>query len=151
MVFAHAPVIFPAVLGLPLPYRPSFYLHVGVLHLSLIVRVVGDLVDVLGRWRGWGGLLNAVALLLFMVNTGRSMALGGRGGESQSDSGDAAGHVRWFAFDAGQSLGEHTAPFDAVAHVPEGVGVDCAGDGGADPAQCRSGRWHWLRTRPARW
>jgi hypothetical protein len=32
----------------------------------VIVRVVGDLVDVLGRWRGWGGLLNAGALLLFM-------------------------------------------------------------------------------------
>ena len=82
MVFAHAPIIFPAVLGVSLPYRPSFYLHVGVLHLSLIMRVVGDLVDVLGRWRGWGGLLNAVALLLFMINTGRSMALGGMRGES---------------------------------------------------------------------
>ena len=58
MVFAHAPVIVPAVLGLPLESRPTFYLHVGVLHLSLIVRVVGDLVDVLGRWRGRGGLLN---------------------------------------------------------------------------------------------
>ncbi len=82
MVFAHAPIIFPAVLGVPLPYRRSFYLHVGVLHLSLIVRVVGDLVEELGRWRSWGGLLNAVALLLFMVNTGRSMALGGPCGES---------------------------------------------------------------------
>jgi hypothetical protein len=82
MVFAHAPVIFPAVLGLPLEYRPTFYLHVGVLHLSLIVRVVGDLVDVLGRWRGWGGLLNAVALLLFMLNTGRSMVPGGMRDES---------------------------------------------------------------------
>ena len=82
MVFAHAPIIFPAVLGAPLPYRQSFYLHVGVLHVSLVVRVVGDLVDVLGRWRGWGGLLNAIALLLFMFNTGRSMALGGMRGES---------------------------------------------------------------------
>ena len=67
---------------MPLPYRPSFYLHVGVLHVSLIVRLVGDLVEVLGRWRGWGGLLNAVALLLFVVNTGRSMVLGGMRGES---------------------------------------------------------------------
>ena len=82
MVFAHAPIIFPAVLGLPLAYRPSFYLHVGVLHLSLIVRVAGDLDDELGRWRGWGGLFNALALLLFMINTGRSMALGGMRGES---------------------------------------------------------------------
>ena len=81
MVFAHAPIIFPAVLGLPLDYRPAFYLHVGVLHISLIVRVVGDLVDSLGRWRVWGGLLNAVALLLFMFNTGRSMASRGNPGE----------------------------------------------------------------------
>ncbi len=82
MVFAHAPLIFSEVLGFPLTYRPSFYLHVGVLHLSLVVRVAGDLVDVLGRWRSWGGLLNAVALLLFMINTGRSMAAGGTRGES---------------------------------------------------------------------
>jgi hypothetical protein len=27
MVFAHASVIFPAVLGLPFEYRPAFYLH----------------------------------------------------------------------------------------------------------------------------
>jgi hypothetical protein len=82
MVFAHAPVIFPAVLGLPLEYRPTFYLHAGVLHLSLIVRVVGDLVESLGRWRAWGGLLNTAALLLFMFNTGRSMVPGGLRGES---------------------------------------------------------------------
>lgn len=82
MVFAHAPIIFPAVLGLPLAYRPSFYLHVAVLHLSLILRVTGDLNDELGRVRSWGGLLNALALLLFMINTGRSMALGGIRGES---------------------------------------------------------------------
>jgi hypothetical protein len=74
MVFAHAPVIFPAVLGLPLEYGSVFYLHVGILHLSLILRVVGDLVDSLGRWRVWGGLLNAAALVLFMFNTGRSIA-----------------------------------------------------------------------------
>jgi hypothetical protein len=81
MVFAHAPVIFPEVLGLPLEYHPAFYLHVGVLHISLILRVVGDLVDSLGRWRVWGGLLNAAALLLFMFNTGRSMVLKGNHGD----------------------------------------------------------------------
>jgi hypothetical protein len=82
MVFAHAPLIFPAVLGLPLAYRPSFYLHVGVLHVSLIVRLTGDLVEELGRWRSWGGLLNAVALLLFIANTGRSIVTGRIRGES---------------------------------------------------------------------
>ena len=74
MVFAHAPVVFPAMLGIPLPYRPVFYLHVGVLDLSLILRVVGDTVDSLGRWRVWGGLLNVIALLLFIFNTAGSFA-----------------------------------------------------------------------------
>lgn len=47
------------------------------------MRVVGDLViDVLWRWRGWARYSNAVALLLFMVNTGRSLAPGGMRGES---------------------------------------------------------------------
>lgn len=76
MVFAHAPVIFPAVLGLPLEYRGTFYLHLGVLHASVVLRIVGDLVDSLGRWRAWGGLFSAAALLLFLVNTGRSIAMG---------------------------------------------------------------------------
>ncbi len=30
------------------------------------------------------------------------------------------GNVTLFAFDAGQSLSEHTAPFDALVHVLEG-------------------------------
>lgn len=30
------------------------------------------------------------------------------------------GNVTLFAFDAGQELSEHTAPFDALAHVLEG-------------------------------
>jgi len=31
-----------------------------------------------------------------------------------------AGNVTLFAFDGGQELSEHTAPFDALAHVLEG-------------------------------
>lgn len=31
-----------------------------------------------------------------------------------------AGNVTLFAFDAGQELSEHTAPFDALAHVVDG-------------------------------
>lgn len=33
----------------------------------------------------------------------------------------ASGHVTLFAFDAGQGLSEHTAPFDALVHVLEGT------------------------------
>jgi quercetin dioxygenase-like cupin family protein len=39
------------------------------------------------------------------------------------------GTVTLFAFDEGQSLSEHTAPFDAIAHVLEGEAlITIAGD-----------------------
>jgi hypothetical protein len=69
MLFGHAPTILPAVLGAPVPFQPRFYSHLGVLHRSLLLRVGGDLA---GWWpgRSWGGLLNGVALGLFLANTG---------------------------------------------------------------------------------
>ncbi len=33
----------------------------------------------------------------------------------------STGNVSVFAFDAGQSLSEHTAPFDAIIHVVDGT------------------------------
>lgn len=78
MVFAHAPVIFPAILGRPLIYGPRFYLHVAILHASLILRIVGDLNGDLGHWRVWGGLWNAVALVVFVVNVGLSIVFAHR-------------------------------------------------------------------------
>lgn len=74
MVFGHAPIIFPAIVGIPVPYRRAFFLHVALLHASVLLRVVGDLAEVLGRWRVWGALLNAVALLLFVINTVHAVA-----------------------------------------------------------------------------
>ena len=71
MIFGHAPVIFPGVLGMPVPFRQSFYGHLTLLHASLVLRVVGDLAGWLPG-RQWGGLLNVVALLLFLVNTVRA-------------------------------------------------------------------------------
>lgn len=72
MIFGHAPIIFPAVLGWPVSFRPAFYGHLVLLHLSLCLRVAGDLVPSLPA-RQWGGLLNAVTLLLFFFNTGYSI------------------------------------------------------------------------------
>ena len=69
MIFGHAPIIFPAILGRPLRYHPMFYLHLILLHASVALRLIGDLVEDLGRWRGWGGLVNMCALLLFLLNT----------------------------------------------------------------------------------
>jgi hypothetical protein len=76
MIFGHAPIILPAVTNLPLTYRPAFYLHLLLLHLSLIVRLVGD-VALDPSVRMWGGLLNVTALLLFLGNSAAS-ALRGR-------------------------------------------------------------------------
>lgn len=68
MIFGHAPIIFPAVLGVPISFRPAFYIHLVLLHLSLIVRVAGDLANA-NAVRMWGGLLNEVAILLFLAMT----------------------------------------------------------------------------------
>lgn len=72
MIFGHAPIIFPAVLNRPISFQTAFYAHLALLHLSLLLRIAGDLLAWLPG-RRWGGLLNAVALLLFLINTERSM------------------------------------------------------------------------------
>jgi hypothetical protein len=72
MIFGHAPIIFPAILGRPIHFKMSFYGHLVLLHLALLLRIVGDLVYWLPGWQ-WGGLLNVVAVLLFLVNTVRSL------------------------------------------------------------------------------
>jgi hypothetical protein len=68
MVFGHAPIIFPAVLRVKVPYTPVYYLHVGLLQLTLALRVAGDLAQQ-ESLRAWGGLGNAAALLLFLLLT----------------------------------------------------------------------------------
>lgn len=73
MIFAHAPIIFPAILGLPIRYSASFYVHLLFLHLSLIVRITGDLA-LNSSVRMWGGLLNGIAILLFLIMTAWSVA-----------------------------------------------------------------------------
>ncbi|RME85003.1 MAG: hypothetical protein D6775_04035 [Caldilineae bacterium] len=77
MIFAHAPIVFPAVLSRPLPFSPRFYSHLAVLHLALVLRIIGD-VGNMPVLRRWGGLLNAAALLLFLLNTMVSVHRGNR-------------------------------------------------------------------------
>lgn len=69
MIFGHAPVILPAVLGLPLPYRPWFYGHFVLLHAGLLIRIlVGDLLGVTAGWQ-LGGVLNVMAVLMFLSSS----------------------------------------------------------------------------------
>jgi len=73
MILGHAPIVFPAVLGVPMPFTSSLYGPLVMLHASVAVRLIGDLIEPLARLRAWGGLLNAAALLLFVLNTARVM------------------------------------------------------------------------------
>lgn len=75
MIFGHAPLIFPSVLGRPMAYLPAFYGPLIVLHLSLALRIAGDLLGVVPL-RQWGGLLNGVALVLFLAFTALALARG---------------------------------------------------------------------------
>jgi hypothetical protein len=72
MIFAHAPIILPTITGLSLPFQKIFYLHAGLLHLSLLLRIAGDL----GLWlllQQWGGLVNTLTVLLFLINNIRAV------------------------------------------------------------------------------
>jgi len=68
MIFAHAPIVFPAVLSVPIVFSNRFYIPLALLHISLLLRVGGDL---LGWWdaRLWGGMLNVLTILAFLAIT----------------------------------------------------------------------------------
>ena len=76
MILAHAPVIIPAVAQIDLPYRSIWWSALGLLHASLIVRVIG----VAAGWptvRIWGAEGNVVAIISFMAMAAGS-AVGAR-------------------------------------------------------------------------
>jgi hypothetical protein len=80
MVFGHAPIVLPAVLGTPLPYRPRFYAHLGLLHIGLLLRIVaGDLFGIHGAWV-LGGIVNVAALVLFVASSALAIAVERRTG-----------------------------------------------------------------------
>ncbi len=66
MIFGHAPIIFPSVLGLQVGYSRWLYLHLALLHAGLMLRVASDmLVWVPGR--RIGSWMSAVAIVLFLI------------------------------------------------------------------------------------
>jgi hypothetical protein len=66
MVFGHAPIVFPAVLRVVLPYHPVFYAPLVLLHASLALRLLGDASGSFALAR-WGALGSALALAAFIV------------------------------------------------------------------------------------
>lgn len=89
MVFAHAPVIVPAVLGVALPYRRAFYAPLGLLHAGLAVRLVGDLGGDAGAWR-CGGVLDETAIVAFLAVAAGSAARARRARAGQPGTGRGA-------------------------------------------------------------
>ncbi|MFN2308518.1 MAG: hypothetical protein ABR553_02110 [Gammaproteobacteria bacterium] len=83
MVFGHAPIIFPAVVRVRMPWQPSAYLPLSVLHASLAVRLAGDALGQVALI-AWGGLLNALALALFIAVTLASVIRGARRSRTQA-------------------------------------------------------------------
>lgn len=80
MVFAHAPIILPAVARVELPFSRWLYLPLGLLHAGLVLRLVGDLA-LHFELRRAGGIVNALSLILFPLVVGavrRSRRVGAR-------------------------------------------------------------------------
>lgn len=68
MIFGHMPIILPALTNLQVTYRPIFYAHLALLHVSLIYRIYGGLLSDT-TIRQWGAMFNVAAILLFMAIT----------------------------------------------------------------------------------
>lgn len=65
MVFAHAPVILPAVARVRIPFNRAYYLPLAVLHAGLALRIAGDLLSAFAV-RQIGAVLNVFALVAFV-------------------------------------------------------------------------------------
>ena len=66
MIFAHALIILPGISGLAIPFHRILYGPALLMQLGLLMRVTGDLANLLDL-RRWGGLLNGVAILWFLL------------------------------------------------------------------------------------
>lgn len=77
MVFAHAPIILPAVARLDVPFTPALFLPLALLHLGLAVRVGADLGGSFAL-RQAGAIVSAVSLVVFAVTVVLSRVTRGR-------------------------------------------------------------------------
>ena len=88
MIFGHAPIILPALTGAQVAFHPRFYAHLALLHLSLVLRVAGDLAGA-AALRQWGGLANVAAILMFLASTAAAAASARRRGRPSPGAGEA--------------------------------------------------------------
>lgn len=77
MVIGHAPIVFPAVMRVRIPYHAVFYLPLVVLQASLLLRIGGGLAGVV-EWQRIGAIGNAVALAVLIATLLARVAAGRR-------------------------------------------------------------------------
>ncbi|MFY7912912.1 MAG: hypothetical protein ACOVO2_25310 [Emticicia sp.] len=66
MILAHAPIIFPSLLQIRItPFHPFMYIWLLALHISLFLRVYGDVFQQY-ELRKLGGLLNGISFMGFL-------------------------------------------------------------------------------------
>jgi len=66
MIFGHALIIFPNVIGRSIPFRSVLFFPLVLLHGGLVLRIAGDLAGWMPG-RIWGGAINGLAIVLFFV------------------------------------------------------------------------------------
>jgi hypothetical protein len=66
MLFGHAPIILPAVTGLRVRFSRVAYVPLGLLHISVMIRVMSDLLGLVDL-RAASGVLTIVALAGYAV------------------------------------------------------------------------------------
>lgn len=90
MVFGHAPVILPAVLRIAFPYRAALDVPLAALHLTLALRVAGD-IGASASLRAAGGAGNVASIALFIVTAAALVISGGiRKRDKRVEAGRAA-------------------------------------------------------------
>jgi hypothetical protein len=65
MIFGHAPIIFPTIIGKAISFHVMLYFPLVVLHAALVLRLMGDFTGSTPI-RMWGGLIGGVAIPLFL-------------------------------------------------------------------------------------
>ena len=79
MVIGHAPIIFPAVIRLKIPFSALFYLPFTILQFGLLIRVCGDLSEN-APLRMSGGIINGIAIATFLATLISQVIRGSRAG-----------------------------------------------------------------------
>lgn len=76
-IIAHQPIIVPAITGIPARYTPALYVPLAVLDAGLVARVAADIAED-SDVRRWAGMVQAIAIVLFLLLAAGSLVAGRR-------------------------------------------------------------------------